>query len=108
MNIKLITEIVNDRTNSEDEKRSLIIGVLARDKNAMPDILELLAEERKNKNELIIDFNLELSRANIYIDERPESKDEIKNRFNKQFVTDEIRKFYIKYKDFIRNPYIKM
>ncbi len=108
MNVELIAQIVNDRNNSEEEKRSLIIGVLARDKNAMPDILELLAEERKNKNELILGFNLELSRANVYIEEKPESKDESKQGFNKAFVTSEIKKFYTKYKDFIVNPYIKL
>ncbi len=104
MNIELIAKIVNGN-NTEEMKRHLIIGALAMDKNAIPDIMEVLAQERNNNNELIIDFNAELSRAHIYIDERPESKEEGKASFNKNFVIDNIGKFYYKHKELVNHLY---
>ena len=104
MDLKSITTIVNSN-NSEEVKRYLIINVLAMDENVIPEILEILARERKVKDELITDFNLELSRAHIYIDERPESKLEAKQNFNKTFITDAIGKFYYKYKKQVNHLY---
>ncbi len=104
MNLDLIAKIVNGN-NTEEMKRHLIIGTLAMDKNAIPDIMEVLAQERKNNNELIVDFNAELSRAHIYIDERLESKEEGKKTFNKNFVIDGIGKFYYKHKELVNHLY---
>jgi hypothetical protein len=58
----------------------------------------MIDRERTNKKELITDMNLELSRAHIYIDMRPETKVEGQDCFNKGFVLDEIAKFYLRYK----------
>ncbi len=104
MNLKLIEQIINGN-NTEEMKRHLIINVLAMDKNAIPDILQVLAQERENKDILITDFNAELSRAHIYIDDRPESKEEGKNSFNKNFVIDNIGKFYYKHKELVNHLY---
>jgi predicted transcriptional regulator len=97
MNVKVIKEIVNNNLLPNDVKRSLIIGVIADDVNAIPDILDILNAERANKKELITDMNLELSKAHIYIDEYTESAKMEKSNFNKGFMLDNISKFYIKY-----------
>ncbi|HZI23612.1 MAG TPA: hypothetical protein VFD46_00960 [Chryseolinea sp.] len=98
MNIKKISEIVGQKLLPNEAKRDLIIMVIADDKEAIGDILKILATERRQSKELIIDMNLELSRAHCYIDERPETSKELKQQFNKSFIMDEIAKFYIKYK----------
>lgn len=100
MNIQSIKEIVNSNI-SDDMKEDLIISVLASDESVIPTMLKILQEERNKKKELIIDMNLELSRAHIYIYDRPETKTEAKQAFNKSFIMDEIAKFYIKYKGVI-------
>lgn len=98
MDIKKIKEIVSQNLLPDDVKRSLIISVIADDKDAIGDVLQILNHERNTNKELIGDLNLELSRAHIYIDQRPESVKEAKDCFNKGFILDEISKFYIKYK----------
>lgn len=100
MDLKQLKEITNSEV-PDNIKEQLIISLLAIDENVIPSILNILKQERINKNELIIDMNLELSRAHCYIDMRPESKDENKERFNKNFVVDEIAKFYFKYKGMV-------
>lgn len=97
MDIKTIKTIVNGN-QPNDIKEMLVIGVLATDKNAIPMVMKILETERKSQKELVQDLNLELSRAHIYIDMRPEQKKESKESFNKGFLLDEISKFYIKYK----------
>ena len=97
MDIKTIKSIANSE-QPNDVKEMLIIRVLATDKNVIPMIMDILQAERKSQKELIQDLNLELSRAHIYIDMRPESKKESKESFDKGFLLDEIAKFYIKYK----------
>lgn len=101
MNINRIKEIVNAELLPDDIKRSGIIAVLADDKEAIHDVLYILDVERRKAKELILDMNLELSRAHIYIDERPEAPKESKQSFNKGFILDEISKFYIRYKGVI-------
>lgn len=97
MNIEEIKSIVNS-SGSDSIKRALLIQSLANSNDAIPLILEVLNTEREIKKGLILDMNLELSRAHIYIDERPEVKSEEKQRFNKSFINDEIAKFYLKYR----------
>ena len=97
MDIKTIKSIVNS-DSPNNIKEMLIIRELSADKNVIPMIMEILQTERKSQKELVQDLNLELSRAHIYIDMRPESKKEVKEGFNKGFILDEIAKFYIKYK----------
>ena len=97
MDLKTIKEIVNSGAKDEIQE-ALIINTLANDEKVIPMILEILSSERKENKDLIMDINLELSRAHIYIDMRPESKAENKDCFNKGFIMDEIAKFYIKNK----------
>lgn len=108
MDIKSITKIVTDPFTNEEQKRRLVINTLAKDDNIISDVLEILKEERVLKNELLIDMNLELSRAHIFIDSFmppvPKLKKGEKGEdFSKSFVLDEIAKFYVKYKSMVRH-----
>lgn len=100
MNIKEIKKVVNSG-ESEEMQRRLILHIIARDKKAIPDIMEMLAIERKDNSELIRDMNHELSRTHIFIEglpeEKPKKKDE-KEGFSRKFVLGEIEKFYSTYR----------
>lgn len=100
MNLKRLKEILDSR-EPDNVKEHLIIQCLSKDEKVIPTIMKILGSERDEKKQLILDMNLELSRAHIYIDERPENKAEAKQSFNKSFVIDEIGKFYFKYKGII-------
>ncbi len=100
MDIKTLKEIINSDL-PDNFKEDLIIESLSQDESAIPVILKILNKERIAKKELILDMNLELSRAHIYIESRPESKRDIKQSFNKEFILDEIGKFYAKYKSIV-------
>lgn len=97
MDLDGIKEIINGNL-PEEIKVSQIINLIAEDENVIPTIMLMLASERKTNKNLLMDMNLELSRAHIYIDMKPEGKREAKDNFNKAFILDEITKFYIKYK----------
>ncbi len=93
-------------------KRKRVIAVLAEDKNAIPDLLDLLAQERQNNKDLITDMNSELSRAHIFIDElnpallgKKEKLTNLGEQVTKPFIMDEIAKFYIKYKGMVTHCY---
>ena len=92
MDLQRITDIVNS-TSSSEEKEYLIIETLSRDKNIIPTILEMISIERKNKSELISEMNLQLSRADLFIN-NPRMAD-------KEFITGEISRFYSENKDVI-------
>ena len=98
MNLDIIKDICNSHF-PKDIMRINILKVIANDKDAIKDILKIIDIKHKQDNELIKDMNLELSRAHIYIDGRPESKIESKQGFTKAFVIDKISEFYIKYKN---------
>ncbi len=100
MNLKEIKEVINSSI-PDKQKKECIIGILAKDEKLIPTLMIFLSVERQNKAELIDDMNLELSRAHIYIDERPPIKNESKAAFNKNFVIDKISEFYIKYKSVV-------
>lgn len=99
MDIKSIKQIVNSNL-SEEYQKNAILSIIANDKKAIPYILEILNNERKENKELILDSNMELSRALIVLDD-----DNLKS--NKKVVTDpkwvagEIKKHYLKWKNVI-------
>ena len=96
MNIKEITKIVNSNLLDEYKER-MILEVISKDKKVIPTILEILESERKEKEELILDTNAELSRALVVL------KDE-NLKYNNKIITDpkwvvgEIIKHYQKWK----------
>lgn len=97
MKIDQIKAIVNNNLFPDSAKRSMIIKIIAADENAIPDILQILNEERADKKQMMLDMNLELSRTHIYVDEYTESAKMEKGTFNKGFILDNISKFYLKY-----------
>lgn len=102
MNLKALKEIINS-SYPDSIKEMEIISILAEDQDVIPNIMKLLEQERRSGKELMMDMNLELSKAHIYIEGVPEGKRRANDSFNKEFVMDEIEKFYAKYKSVIRH-----
>lgn len=116
MDILSIKSIVNSDQLPEDMRASMIISVLAKDKEVIPLILEIIDVERKQKEELIVDMNLELSRAEVHIKNptlasginSTKAKDEeLKLAQAKEFVLNHITAFYVKYKEVINHCFNK-
>lgn len=100
MDIKTIKEIVNSRMD-EGYQRKAILSVIADDKKAIPYIMEILDNEREQKEKLILDSNVELSRALIVLnDENLKSNKKI--IVNPKWVVEEIKKHYLKWSDIIK------
>jgi hypothetical protein len=64
MDIKTIKQIVNSNLPLGQQEKA-ILSVLANDKKVIPYIMEILDNEREQNKELLLDTNLELSRALI-------------------------------------------
>jgi hypothetical protein len=77
--------------------RKIISIYLSDDDEVIPNLLSLFEANLEAKKELILDSNLELSRALIFINKKNSTKG-----FNKDFVMGEIKKHYIKWKDTIK------
>lgn len=87
----------------DGSKRKLVLQELSNDKKVIPNLLEILQSEREEQKELILDMNIELSRAHLYIDdyavlEKTKSGAPKKEGVTKHFVMDKIAEFYVKYK----------
>jgi len=106
MDIELFKKII-DSDLPQDLKEKHIIIILSKDKNVIPEMLKILGAERDLSEELIVNMNLELSRAQVYISERPEPKDEAKLSFNKNFIVHAINQFYIKYSSYVNHCFKK-
>lgn len=102
MDINSIKQIVNsDLPNDYQEKA--ILSIIAIDKKVIPYIMEILENERKQSKELLLDTNMELSRALVTLRLKPsdvKTKKALKE--HTEFVIDEIKKHYIKWKDYIK------
>ena len=96
MDLKLLQYIVNSEMDTEQQEY-LIIQTLAKDKKVIPIIMDILAEERKVNADLILNMNLELSRADVGLDTPAVNEDD--------FIQKEIKKFYAKYKDSVGHCY---
>jgi len=90
MNLDVIKQIVTG-SYSDREKRALILQTLSEDESVIPDLLDILAFERKGRKELIQELNFQLSRAHTIIIAPELNKD--------KFVHKEIVDFYKKNKD---------
>jgi len=92
MDLQKIKDIVNSDLDNKS-KEYKVLGVLAKDKKAIPTILEMLDRERKIKEEVQSEMNLLLSKAHIGLDNK---------KFNSgNFMQKEIIEFYTKYKDYV-------
>lgn len=102
MDIKSIKQIVNSDLPINYQEKS-ILSILAKDKKVIPYIMEILEDERKQTKELILDTNLELSRALITLSANPSgAKGKKLMKEQVDFVVDEIKKHYLKWKDYIK------
>lgn len=100
MDIKSIKQIVNsDLPNDYQEKA--ILSIISNDKKVIPYILEILENERKHSKNLILDTNSELSRALLVLcDENLKSNKKVVAE--PKWVVGEIKKHYLKWKDYIK------
>jgi hypothetical protein len=83
MNLENIKMIVNAGLLNWDK---LLLLEIAKDPQAIPMLLTLLDNERKENSELITDINFQLSRAHLALEQPEVNKGD--------FVQKEIRKFY--------------
>lgn len=101
MNLKALKNIIDAEHLPDNVKEEMILIMLAADKKVIPHILTMLSNERKFNEELIIDQNVELSRALLVL------KDS-NLKWNKKIVCDpswvveQIKQHYEKYKDVIK------
>lgn len=100
MDIKSIKQIINSDLPIDYQEKA-IFSIIADDKKAIPYIMEILDNERKQTKELLLDTNVELSRALIVLNDNY-------LKYNKKVVADpkwvvgEIKKHYLKWKDYIK------
>ena len=96
MNIKKITDIVNDHSLTVTSKERAIITVLSEDPNVLTTIISLLAVERNTQKELVSDLNLEVSRYHAMVTTPKLLKGQ------EGFLNDETKSLYEKWKAFIK------
>jgi hypothetical protein len=102
MDIKSIKQIVNSDLPIDYQEKA-ILSVLSNDKKVIPYIMEILENERKQNKELLLDTNMELSRALITLNANPtDAKGKKAMKEQSDFVVAEIKKHYIKWKDYIK------
>jgi hypothetical protein len=100
MDIKSIKQIVNSDLPNEYQEKA-ILSILADDKKVIPYIMEILESERKQKKELLLDTNAELSRALLVLNDE-NLKANKKVVAEPKWVVGEIKKHYLKWKDYIK------
>ena len=102
MDIKNIKQIVNSDLPIDYQEKA-ILSVLSNDKKVIPYIMEILENERKQNKELLLDTNMELSRALITLNANPsDAKGKKAMKEQTDFVVGEIKKHYLKWKDYIK------
>jgi hypothetical protein len=91
MKLKEIKDVL-DSDIPDDSKRYAILKLIAKDENAIPDILEILDYERKSKKALLENINLLLSKAHVGLEVAKYDK----NSLNSDgFIQREIMQFYL-------------
>lgn len=90
--------LILDLECSDQHKEALIFKAIAKNKNAVPYVLQLLNIERLEIDELINDANVELSRAHLLAAKNAKNRKMTKKGFGIWFVNEEIEKFYKKHK----------
>ena len=98
MDLNKIQQVLNMEM-PEESKRRTILNIISEDNNALPDMMGILNAEREQKQELILEMNMQLSRADVCIQEPKIAK--------KEFVLGEISKFYKEYAAHVRHCFPK-
>lgn len=102
MDVNAIKQIVNSELPIDYQEKA-ILSVLANDKNVIPYIMEILEYERTQSKELLLDTNMELSRAFITLKAKTSDADgEKMMKEQNDFVIGKIKKHYLKWKDYIK------
>lgn len=96
MDIEKIKAVVNS-SMPDSLQRQMIIRIIADDNQAIPDILDLLANERKNSKKLIQEYNLYLSKAHLGLINATYKKGELNSD---HFIDKEIEAFFHKFKNY--------
>lgn len=96
MNLKVIKEIVNSDNIHWEQ---LLLIAIAADKEAIPNVLVILDNERQHKNELISEMNALLSITDTIIEEPKLNRD--------NFIRKRIDDFYEKYKDDVSHCFLR-
>lgn len=102
MDIKKIKEIVNNNSLPEQMQKNYILSIIAKDEDVIPLVMEILNYERAEKKELLLDSNMELSRALITLQDPNIGKTKPKPYIELDFVIGEIKKHYLKWQDKIK------
>ena len=100
MDIKSIKQIVNSDLPTDYQEKA-ILSILANDEKVIPCIMKILENEREQNKELILDTNSELSRALLVLNDE-NLKSNKKVVAEPKWVVGEIKKHYLKWKDYIK------
>jgi hypothetical protein len=93
MDLTKIAEVLAAEIPKE-MKRLAILMVISEDENAIPSLLQILANERQKKKELILEMNVQLSRAHMGL---------IEPKLDTKFMIEEINKFYKENKEQLKH-----
>lgn len=100
MDITSIKNVVNSNLPLDYQEKA-ILSIIAKDKQAIPYIMEILDNERKINKELISDSNAELSRALVVLSDK-----NLKSNKNiiadPKWVVGEIKKHYLRWTGHIK------
>ena len=98
MDLKLLKQVL-EYDLLDEVKENLILQVLAKDKEVIPNLLKMLDCEREFNQDLLLDINEELSKTYMTL---KMSKDKNKTFLEqKTFILGSVKKFYEKYKEVI-------
>lgn len=89
MNIEYIKKVVESEIPEEMKRRAILVSI-SMDDNAIPEIMEMLNHERSKKKELVLEMNMQLSRAHMGL---------MKPQLDIPFIIKEIYSFYEANKD---------
>lgn len=104
MDLNSLKDILNGGY-PDDIKRHMIIKTLAADEEVIPDILDILAHERKRKKKLVEEMNFQLSRAHIGLEKSKFAKTGLNGD---RFIEKEIGNFYHNFKDQVGHCFKKL
>lgn len=90
MDLQKIRQLVNGNLTN-DIVRMTILKVIAEDETALLDMMQILENERRRKKELILEMNMQLSRADMGLKNPKLNYD--------GFMQKEISEFYQQYRD---------
>lgn len=90
MDLDKIEEVIKRKYLDDNSKRLSILHIISEDEKALEDMMYILNAERIRKKELILEMNMQLSRADAFI-QQPALAD-------KSFILSKIKKFYEQFK----------